>query len=194
MGRGALFLDRDGVVNVDKGYIHKPEECEFIPGIFALAARARDAGMPVIIVTNQAGIARGYYSEAQFQAFTEWMQDRFAQQGAPIAAVYYCPHHPTAGLGVYRCLCSCRKPAPGMLLMARDTFDLDLTRSAMVGDMPTDMLAAAAAGVPRRWRLVHTPDVPTGTREEALLGDIAVTWETVQSLAEVHLENLFGNQ
>ncbi|WP_042262215.1 D-glycero-beta-D-manno-heptose 1,7-bisphosphate 7-phosphatase [Paraburkholderia heleia] len=143
----ALFLDRDGVVNVDIGYLHRAEDCVFVPGIFELVREAREAGYDVFVVTNQAGIARGYYSEETFAVFTKWMLEQFAAQGAPITQVYYCPHHPTAGIGQYGVVCDCRKPAPGMLLKAAREHGIDLSRSVMVGDAITDMEAARAAGV-----------------------------------------------
>lgn len=157
----ALFLDRDGVINVDTGYVHRPEDCVFVSGIFDLVKRANAAGMLVFVVTNQAGIARGYYDEAQFQAFTDWMLQRFEAQGAHIAKVYHCPHHPVSGLGEYLRACDCRKPAPGMLLAARDAYGVDMSRSAMVGDTPTDMQAAAAAGIGQRWFFRHEGGAPS---------------------------------
>lgn len=150
-GSRALFLDRDGVINVDKGYVHQPEECEFVPGIITLIRRANSDGLRVLIVTNQAGIARGYYSEAHFHQFTEWMLERLHEQGAHVDRVYFCPHHPTAGLGDYLQDCECRKPRPGMFRRAMDEFDIDMVRSVMVGDTLNDMKAAAEAGIHRRY-------------------------------------------
>ncbi|WP_011296910.1 D-glycero-beta-D-manno-heptose 1,7-bisphosphate 7-phosphatase [Cupriavidus necator] len=155
MGQPALFLDRDGVINVDTGYVHCPEDCRFVDGIFDLVRRANAAGMAVCVVTNQAGIARGYYDEAQFQHFTTWMLARFEEEGAHIDKVYHCPHHPMAGQGEYLKACQCRKPAPGMLLAARDALGLDMGRSVMVGDTLTDMQAAASASVGTRWLVPH---------------------------------------
>lgn len=149
----ALFLDRDGVINVDHGYVHKPEQTDWVPGIFDLARAARAAGYALVVVTNQAGIARGYYDEAQFRAYTRWMHARFAEEGAPLLATYYCPHHPEAGQGAYKVACACRKPEPGMLLEAIGRHGLDPAGSVMVGDTPKDMEAAAAAGVVRRFLL-----------------------------------------
>jgi D-glycero-D-manno-heptose 1,7-bisphosphate phosphatase len=143
----ALFLDRDGVINVDHAYVCKPESFEFVDGIFDLVRRARELGYLVIVVTNQAGIGRGYFSEDEFLALTEWMRAEFASRGAAIDAVYFCPDHPLHGLGRYRRDSPMRKPAPGMLLQARDEFGIDMARSVMVGDKRTDMQAGAAAGV-----------------------------------------------
>jgi D-glycero-D-manno-heptose 1,7-bisphosphate phosphatase len=147
MLKRALFLDRDGVINVDHGYVHTVEQFEFINGIFDLVAAANRLGYLVIIVTNQAGIARGYYSVAQFQDLTNWMKSRFVENGSIIDAVYYCPHHPEHGSGEYRIECGCRKPFPGMLLNAKYEFDLDMKKSIIVGDKETDIAAGVSANV-----------------------------------------------
>lgn len=145
--RRALFLDRDGVVNVDHGYVHAAARTDWIPGIFELVRDAHELGYLPVIVTNQAGIARGLYSEAQFLAFTRWVHLRFAEAGAPLLATYYCPHHPTAGIGPWRQECGCRKPGPGMLLAAASDHGIDLRASRLVGDKDKDLQAAKAAGV-----------------------------------------------
>jgi D-glycero-D-manno-heptose 1,7-bisphosphate phosphatase len=145
--RRALFLDRDGVMNVNHGYVHTPERTDWLPGIFELARTARSAGYLLIVVTNQAGIARGYYTEAQFGQYTRWVHERFMREGAPLLATYYCPHHPEAGLGELGVECGCRKPAPGMLESAIRRWGLDPGRSVLVGDQLSDMAAAAGAGV-----------------------------------------------
>lgn len=143
----ALFLDRDGVINVDRHYVHRALDFEFVPGIFELCAAARDIGHRLVVVTNQAGIARGYYSEADFQALTAWMVGRFRERGIEIERVYHCPFHPTEGIGEFRRDSFDRKPNPGMLLKARDELNLDLARSVLIGDHDTDIAAGAAAGV-----------------------------------------------
>lgn len=147
--RGAMFLDRDGVINTDRGYVHEPEQTEFAQGIFALCQAARDAGLVTIVVTNQAGIARGLYSERQFIDYTRWMHGEFARREVPLLATYYCPHHPTAGIGAYRLDCPCRKPAPGMLLGALNDFAIDPLRSTLIGDKVGDVQAGQAAGIAR---------------------------------------------
>lgn len=152
----ALFLDRDGVVNVDKGYVHTPEETEFIPGIFELVADANARGYKVIIVTNQAGIGRGYYTEEVFHGYMDWVRAEFEARGARIDAVYFCPHHPEHGVGEYKQLCECRKPKPRMILQAAEEHGIELGNSVMLGDKQSDMQAAEAAGVGRRV-LVETP-------------------------------------
>lgn len=147
MRRPALFLDRDGVINVDHGYVHREADFEFVDSIFPLVAAANGAGYAVIVVTNQAGIGRGYYSEADFHALTEWMCARFLANGASIDAVYFCPDHPQHGIGRFKRQSDCRKPAPGMLLQAERDHTLDLARSVLIGDKPSDIEAGRRAGV-----------------------------------------------
>jgi D-glycero-D-manno-heptose 1,7-bisphosphate phosphatase len=147
MSRRALFLDRDGVINIDHGYVYLPEQTEWVPGIFELCRSAQGLGYDLIVITNQAGIARGYYDEAQFEAYTRWLHGQFANRGLPILATYHCPHHPTEGIGELRRQCDCRKPEPGMILRASRELDVDLATSAFVGDKPSDMAAGRAAGV-----------------------------------------------
>jgi D-glycero-D-manno-heptose 1,7-bisphosphate phosphatase len=147
MMRRALFLDRDGVINVDHSYVHKQESFEFVDGIFELVRKANELDYLVLVVTNQAGIGRGYYSEEEFWALTEWMKAEFTARGAAIDAVYFCPDHPLHGVGHYRRDSPMRKPAPGMLLQAQDEFDIDMALSVLVGDKSTDMQAGFAAGV-----------------------------------------------
>lgn len=153
--RRALFLDRDGVINVNHGYVHSPGQTQWVPGIFELCLAAHAAGFLLVVITNQAGIARGHYTEQTFRDYTHWMHGQFEARGAPLAATYYCPHHPTAGLGVAMIECACRKPKPGMILAAAAALELDLAESIMIGDSDSDVLAAAAAGVGKAFLLVH---------------------------------------
>jgi D-glycero-D-manno-heptose 1,7-bisphosphate phosphatase len=143
----ALFLDRDGVINEEIHYLHKPEQVRFLPGIFTLCRQAQALGYRLIVVTNQAGIARGYYAEEDFHALTRWMEAAFAHEGVQLDRTYFCPHHPEHGVGVYRRECPDRKPNPGMLLRAAQDFSLDLARSILIGDRCTDLAAGQAAGV-----------------------------------------------
>ncbi|MGE5203850.1 MAG: D-glycero-alpha-D-manno-heptose-1,7-bisphosphate 7-phosphatase [Acidobacteriota bacterium] len=143
----ALILDRDGVVNEDTGYLHRIEECRFVTGIFELAAAFARMGFLIVIATNQSGIGRGLYTEADYERLMTWMKSEFGRRGAPIAAVYHCPDHPTAGIGRYRRANPWRKPGPGMLLQAAVDLDLDLGRSWTVGDKESDIEAGRAAGV-----------------------------------------------
>lgn len=146
--RKALFLDRDGVINVDRGYVHRPEDTEWMPGVFELCAEARDAGYLLVVMTNQAGIARGYYTVADFVAYTAWLHEEFTRREIPITATYYCPHHPTEGVGEFRAECLCRKPRPGMILAATERLALELNLSLLVGDKVSDLAAGRAAGIP----------------------------------------------
>lgn len=148
-----LFLDRDGVINVNHGYVHSPEQTEWVPGIFELCALAQERGYGVMIATNQAGIARGYYDIPTFEAYTRWMHAQFAQRGISIAATLFCPHHPDAGAGPLTVHCTCRKPAPGMFIEAARRYPIDLPHSVLVGDKISDMRAGHAAGVGRLFLL-----------------------------------------
>ena len=145
--RPAVFLDRDGVINRETDYVHKVDEFHFIDGVFAACREMSASGYRLIVITNQAGIARGYYSEDDFRQLTKWMLDTFRQQGIEIDGVYCCPHHPVHGVGDYGRDCDCRKPAPGMILRAAQEHTLDLQRSILVGDKVTDIEAGRAAGV-----------------------------------------------
>lgn len=143
----ALFLDRDGVINVNHGYVHSTDNFDFINGIFELAEAARAGGYRIVVVTNQAGIGRGYYSEEQFHELTAWMCAQFERRGAPIDKVYFSPFHPTAGVGEYRKDEDTRKPGPGMIFKAKHELGLSLEHSILIGDKPSDIQAGLAAGV-----------------------------------------------
>jgi D-glycero-D-manno-heptose 1,7-bisphosphate phosphatase len=143
----ALFLDRDGVINVDTGHVHRRESFEFIPGIFELCSAAQELGYLLVVVTNQAGIARGYYSESDFNELTDWMMGQFAEKNVRITRLYYCPYHPVFGVGRYKYDSPDRKPNPGMLLRAQSDLDLDMASSVLLGDKLSDIQAGCAAGV-----------------------------------------------
>ncbi|SET89417.1 D-glycero-beta-D-manno-heptose 1,7-bisphosphate 7-phosphatase [Thalassotalea agarivorans] len=149
----ALFLDRDGIVNIDKGYVHNIADIEFVEGIFALCKKAYQQGYKIIMVTNQSGIGRGYYSEDDFTALTEWIHAAFAQKGIEVSATYFCPHHPTKGKGKYLTSCECRKPAPGMLIQAKEQNNIDFLQSIYIGDKDSDMEAAQKVGIEKRYLL-----------------------------------------
>ena len=145
----ALFLDRDGVVNEDRGYVFRQEDFQFKDGIFTLCREAKSKGYLVIIITNQSGIARGYFGEEEYEKLNQWMLGRFSEQGISIDQVYYCPFHPEEGLGKYRVDSPDRKPGAGMFLKAQKAHDLDLSRSIAIGDRDGDAEAARRAGVGR---------------------------------------------
>ena len=160
----ALFLDRDGIINVNHGYVIKKQDIDWIPGIFDLVKDASDKGYKVIVITNQSGIGRGYYSENEFQELCVWMTAQFKDQGATIDAIYHCPHHPVSAKGKYLKQCNCRKPAPGMGLQAKGDFNLSLQNSVMVGDRMSDMEMAANGKIGRaylfsdKYNLADLPD------------------------------------
>lgn len=135
-----MFLDRDGVLNVDHGYVFRPADFEPIEGVFDALRCAALRGYALIVVTNQSGIGRGYFTAADYSILEAHMVRLFAAEGIELEAIYHCPHHPDAG-------CDCRKPKPGMIVRAALEHDIDLARSAMIGDKPSDARAARAAGV-----------------------------------------------
>lgn len=141
--RGAVFFDRDGTLNVDIGYAHRPDQIRWVPGAIEAIKRVNDAGLLAFVVTNQAGVARGYYGEDHIRDLHAWMQARFQAAGAHIDDWAYCPHHPDFTEGG----CTHRKPEPGMVRDLIAAWDVDPTASLMVGDQPTDVQAAEAAGV-----------------------------------------------
>lgn len=143
----ALFLDRDGVINIDHGYVHKKQEFDFIDGIFELALTAHLKSYKIFVITNQAGIARGHYTIQEFKEISDWMCKQFSIRGAPIEKVYFSPYHPTEGVGEYKKDDLSRKPNPGMIIQARLEFDLDLSNSILIGDKKTDIQAGLSAGV-----------------------------------------------
>ena len=150
-GRKVAFLDRDGVINLDRAYVHKWEEFEFVPGAVDAMRRLREAGYALVVVTNQSGLARGMYSEAEYQALTNAMCSALALAGAEVEAVYHCPHHPKGQVAEWAVECDCRKPAPGMILRAAKELGVSLANSFLVGDKPSDIEAARAAGVGRAY-------------------------------------------
>ncbi|HEX4599663.1 MAG TPA: D-glycero-beta-D-manno-heptose 1,7-bisphosphate 7-phosphatase [Burkholderiaceae bacterium] len=148
--RKAAFLDRDGVINVDQGYVHRIEDFEFVAGTLEACRELARRGWLLVVATNQSGIGRGLYTAQQFHQMTDWMRAHFAQSGALLAGVYYCPHHPTDAIDRFRMQCDCRKPQPGMLLAAARDLSLDLAQSMMFGDKCEDLQAAQAAGIAHR--------------------------------------------
>jgi len=140
--RKALFLDRDGVVNVEKNYLHKIEEFELIDGIVEVCRAYQEQDYLIIIVTNQSGISRGYYTQDDFTRLSDWMVEYFKMLGITISHIYHCPHHESID-GV----CECRKPEPGMFLSAQQEYDLDMEHSVMIGDNERDIEASLRAGV-----------------------------------------------
>jgi D-glycero-D-manno-heptose 1,7-bisphosphate phosphatase len=151
--QATLFLDRDGVINEDHGYVHSKENFHFRPGIFELVLAARAKGYLCVVVTNQAGIGRGLYTTKQFKTLSTWMCEQFQNRGAFIDAIYYSPFHPTKARGRYLLKESTRKPGAGMFLEAADELNIDLSKSIMVGDKVSDVKASLKANISSNYLL-----------------------------------------
>ena len=144
--KSAVFLDRDGVISEEVGYLSDLSQLQLIPEAAQAVHRLNAIGLKVIIITNQSGVARGYFSESQVREVHREMEKMLSAQRAQIDAIYYCPHHPEGTVGQYRRECDCRKPSPGMLAQAADEHGIDLTQSYLVGDKLTDVECAQRAG------------------------------------------------
>ncbi len=142
MQKKALFLDRDGVVNIEKNYLYKIEDFEFCDGIFELCQYFQNRGYLIIIITNQSGIARGYYTHRDFETLTNFMIEAFNKEGIKISSVKYCPHHPD-----YSGVCNCRKPSDGMIISSAKEFNIDLESSVLIGDKISDIEAGKSANI-----------------------------------------------
>jgi D-glycero-D-manno-heptose 1,7-bisphosphate phosphatase len=174
MSGRALFLDRDGVVNVEVGYLYRSEEVTFVDGIFPLCRTAMKLGYRLIVVTNQAGIARGYYTEADFHTLMDFIQAELRVEQIELDAIYHCPFHPEHGVGQYKREHEDRKPGTGMLRRGAREFDLSLAESVMIGDRCSDIAAANAAGLRQAFLI-------SGTERSTCSG----RYLPVNSLAEV---------
>ena len=144
----ALFLDRDGVINVDNGYVHKIEDFIFIEDIFELISFANKLNIKVIVITNQSGIGRGKYTESDLNNLHEWMQKKLNEKNCFLDSIYYCPYHETFGLGNYKKDSDDRKPNPGMILKAQKDHNINLKESFLIGDKESDIIAGINAGIP----------------------------------------------
>jgi D-glycero-D-manno-heptose 1,7-bisphosphate phosphatase len=174
LSKAALFLDRDGVINIDRGYIHRPDQFEFVSGIFELARFwTNELHRLIVVISNQSGIGRGYFDECAYEDLTRWMCDRFEAEHTAIARVYHCPYHPLHGIGEYRRDHPWRKPNPGMILQALSDLDLDPAQSAILGDKMSDIEAGEAAGIGLRV-LVGSSDakVREGTPSHEVVADL----------------------
>ena len=144
--RPAVFMDRDGTLTEEVGYINHPSRLRLLPRSGAAVRRLNQAGVAVVVVTNQAGIARGYFSPEVLTAVNAALVSQLKDEGAHLDGLYVCPHHPTEGEAPYRLVCDCRKPKPGLVLRAASELGLDLRRSTLVGDKGSDLVAARAVG------------------------------------------------
>ena len=169
----ALFLDRDGVINVEKDYLYKIEDFEFIDGIFDLCKRYQESGYIIIVVTNQSGIAREYYNEDEFNMLTSWMIKEFAKYSVNIKKVYYCPHHPDI-----TGKCDCRKPNAGMLLSAQKEFNIDLQNSILIGDKERDIEAALNAGL-RKTYLFDEFNTTKSSKATKIVSKLDEIWKSI---------------
>jgi D-glycero-D-manno-heptose 1,7-bisphosphate phosphatase len=144
--RPAVFIDRDGTLTEEVGYVNHPQRLNLLPRSAAAVRRLNDAGIATVVVTNQAGVARGYFTEEIMHAVNERLVDQLKRAGAHLDGLYVCPHHPTEGAPPFRMDCDCRKPRPGLLLRAAADLDLDLAASTIVGDKPSDLAVAPRVG------------------------------------------------
>lgn len=164
----AAFLDRDGVINVDHGYVSAWEQFEFLPGVPRAMRQLQDAGYRLIVVSNQSGIGRGLYTEADLNRLNEQISDHLKQTvGVDIAGFYHCPHHPTEARGVFLTQCDCRKPAAGMIIRAVREHGIDVEASLLVGDKRSDIEAGRAAGVARLFQVVP-PEMVVGKEADVI--------------------------
>ncbi len=167
----ALFLDRDGVVNVEKNYLYKIENFEFINGIFELCRYYKNIGYLIFIVTNQSGIARKYYTEKDFITLSNWMSKEFLKHGIEISKVYHCPHHPDISGE-----CSCRKPKSGMLLEAKNEFEIDMKNSIIIGDKERDIEAGLNAALRETYLLDESRSV-TSSKATKIVNKLEEIWK-----------------
>ena len=179
--RRAVFLDRDGTINVEKDYLYQAKDFEFIPGVPEAVRLLNQAGVLVVVVTNQSGVARGYYSEDDVESLHRHIASELEKSGAHVDAWLYCPHHPD-GRGSYSLQCSCRKPLPGMLHEAAVRYDIDLENSTIIGDKLADIEAGKAAGC--RTVLVRTG---YGANEERHVGPHTVVCDDLLSAVRLLL-------
>jgi len=147
----AVFLDRDGTILRDVGYLCREEQIEILPGVPEAIRMLKEKGYKIVVVTNQSAVARGRLSEARLRQIHEELQGRLGRAGAPLDAVYYCPHHPSVGVAAYRIVCDCRKPNTGMIRRAAEELGLNPSLSYVVGDQVTDMELAARVGATGIW-------------------------------------------
>jgi D-glycero-D-manno-heptose 1,7-bisphosphate phosphatase len=168
----AVFLDRDGVLVRDSGYVHRVQDLQLLPGAVEGLLALQQAGYLLVVVTNQSGIARGLYTEADYQCFTSAMRSALQQSGVELTDVLHCPHLPNAAVARFAVECSCRKPSPGMLLRAIAEFGIDPGRSMMVGDRDSDLQAGRAAGVRHNF-LIGEPGSSSTQKPDGIFSNLS---------------------
>jgi len=177
----ALFLDRDGVVNHEIGYLYRPADVRWVEGIVPLCQTAQSLGYKLVVVTNQSGIARGLYTQQDFDILMQFMRSELSRQNITLDAIYHCPYHPE-GIGEYRREHEDRKPGPGMLLRAARDLSLDLSQSILIGDRCSDIAAANAAGLQQAFLLAGTEENPCRGVHRSITALAEVeTWLLAQS-------------
>ena len=170
----AVFLDRDGVINVDHGYVSTWEQFEFLPGVPEALRELQDAGYLLVVVSNQSGIGRGYYSEADVESLNQAIAQHLDRTvGVTLSGFYHCPHHPTEAEGEFRRQCDCRKPAPGMIRQAVLDHGIDVQASLLVGDKDSDIEAGRAAGVARLFKVVGSLQTATPAPDIQLVAGLS---------------------
>ena len=181
-GNLAVFLDRDGVINVDYGYVSRSSDFDFIPGVTEGLRLFQDHGYKLIVITNQSGIARGLYTSEDYFRLTEYYCTYLRTHGVIIDGVYHCPHHPryTSSIGSQKC--DCRKPQPGLIYKASIEHNINLSRSLMIGDKPSDVLAAYHAGIPNRFLVSSTSYVISPTLKDISFSTCSSLLECAQSV------------
>ncbi|MDD2407968.1 MAG: D-glycero-beta-D-manno-heptose 1,7-bisphosphate 7-phosphatase [Tepidiphilus sp.] len=184
-GKPAVFLDRDGVINEDRGYVHRWEDFSFLPGAIEALRQLQQKGYLLVVITNQSAVARGLCTEADVLALHERMRAFLRERGIELAGIYHCPHHPQGSVSDYAIACACRKPEPGMILRAAQAHGIDLSRSLLVGDKLSDLEAGRAAGIPSLYLVVP----PGQDKDLSPLPGV----QRVSGLSEV-VERMFGAQ
>ena len=168
-----IFLDRDGVINKEINYLHKIDDFEFIDGIFDACLYFQNLGYKIIIITNQSGISRGYFTESDYQKVTQWMLNQFKYKNISILDIFHCPHGPDS-------ICDCRKPNPGMFLQAKAKHNTDMTKSWMIGDNERDIIAANKAGI-NNTIMLKTGHNQSSSNAKIILESIVQTKQAITS-------------